>query len=128
MCLLMVSPQRVVVAAASTAAALALACASAGVGGEEPIPNGILIFDRQNPPRCPHEEVGRLTFDFPGPSAAGCSRDMDCLAKREQDRDDRRHEVQEAYDGLDADAVIVTGRSLAKEYTYIRFTDSDCRE
>jgi len=53
---------------------------------------------------------------------------MDCLSKREQDRDDRRREVQEAYDGFDADAVIVTGRSLAKEYTYIRFTDSQCRE
>jgi len=125
----MVSPQRVVVAAVSTAVALALACASAGVGGEEPMPNGILVFDRQHPARCPHEEVGRLTLERAGAPAAGaCNRNMDCFSREEQTREDSRHAVQEAYDGFDADAVIVTSRSTAKEYTYIRFTDPDCRE
>ena len=89
------------------AAALPLACASSGSGaGAEDIvrfyPEGMLVFSHKSPPRCPYEEVGRLTYE----ATAYDAYDVEDWERRRVRVEYRKGELYEAFEKFGADAVL----------------------
>ena len=91
--------------------ALPLSCASSGstTNSEGGYPWGMIAFSSEKPPKCPYEEVGRITYEGGEPYRVT---DID-----EQVR------IQQAHDDVEP-----RRRGGAREFSFIRFSDPDCRE
>jgi len=114
--------------AVMASATLPIACASSGSTtiSEDAYPWGMRAFSSAKPPKCPYEEVGRLTWEG-GERVWGA--DFEERAKIEQARNDRAQQLLDAYYELEADAFIEPrGRGGVTEFSFIRFTEADCRE
>ena len=108
--------------------ALPLSCASSGstTNSEGGYPWGMIAFSSEKPPKCPYEEVGRITYEGGEPYRVT---DIDEQVRIQQAHDDRMRELLQAYDELEADAVVEPRRrGGAREFSFIRFSDPDCRE
>ena len=122
--------------------AVSLSCASSGgtTNSEDVYPWGMLTFSSENLPQCPYEEVGRLFRDaglwYRGaPSARGYEGYEALLYGNAQlDGDSQtKRELQKAYVQYEADAFIESlkrgGPTIGPmEYSFIQFTDPECRE
>ena len=121
----MVSLRFLTLRAVMAAAVLPLACASGSRSSGDTYPWGMFAFPFDYPPRCPYEEVGRLSYEGDKWVQTG---DFEGQVERQQNRADRKEQLLAAYEGFEADAFIEPRWDLVKVYSFIRFTDSDCLE
>jgi hypothetical protein len=112
------------------AALLSLSCASSGSSTSNDdlymFPEDMLVFHYKSPPRCPYQQVARLTYDASQTDAYSVE---DQQARRER-RERRKAEARRTFDESGADAVLEGYRpaGIAADYFFIRFTEEDCRE
>ena len=109
--------------------ALSLSCASSGRSEADVYPWGMSAFSPDKPPKCPYEEVGRITYDQGARGALGAAGGVENLQKSQRADYERKEQLWNAYDEYEADAFIEPReRGGVREFSFIQFTDADCRE
>jgi len=110
--------------------ASSLSCATSGSSPSDDdlymFPDDVLVFHYKSPPRCPYEEVARLTYD----SVETEPYSTEDWQERLERRDRRKAEARQTFSESGAEAVL-EGRpppGTSADYYFIRFTDQDCRE
>jgi len=110
--------------------ALSLSCATGGSSPSDDdlymFPDDVLRFHYKSPPRCPYEEVARLTYD----AAETDAYSAEDYQERLERRDRRKVEVRQTFAESGAEAVLEgrTTPGTSADYFFIRFTDPECRE